>query len=589
MMKFINIKTALLVATTLVFAACSDDVNYEPGAYANGQGYYFSSEANTSIELSLNETSFDVEVCRSTVGSEATVAISVTVTDADDNDADASGKFTIPSSVTFSSNQSSTTLTIGYDPDEVEYDNYNFILSVEGSGETTPYGLATYEFTAAVAQPWTSLGIGYYTDDFMTTFYGVDNVPYEVEIQENGLTPGLFRLVYPYGEAYPYNEAYDDGTADWDLTKTYYLEINACDPDGVYITQQESGMDWGYGNVIMWSLANYYMVNGGYTLEEVKAAGYCGTYADGVITFPEETLLICMPGYADGFYYANYNGAFKVVMPGVVLADYSINVTYNGKYSDANGANYAIANVTFGEDVESARVALVEGKDVSSAIAAIENDAIEYTEITASGNVTFPCEESGTYSLVVVSYGNGSAQESASATFKYTVGTEVEETWTAQYEGYYTYSLIWGGDDPGLILYQSDTDPNHWKIEHWGYDVDFGFTFDQETGEIIVDDQETGYDHPNYGTVYVDDLVDYTGVTDYGESFYYDGTFYFAVVYYCSAGIFDYGYETFTLTGASQVKGMSKAKAKSSNPKFKGATLHADKFRLKDVTKSVFK
>ncbi len=587
MMKFINIKTALLVATTLVFAACSDDVNYEPGAYANGQGYYFPSDANSTIDLSLTETSFDVEVCRSTVGSEATVAIAVTVTDADADDADASAKFSIPSSVTFASNQSSATLTIGYDPDVIEYDNYNFTLSVEGSGETTPYGLASYEFTAAAAQPWTSLGMATYTDDFMTTFYGVSNDPYQVEIQENGLTPGLFRLVYPYGEAYPYNEAYDDGTADWDLTKTYYLEINACDPDGVYITQQESGMDWGYGNIIMWSMANYYMVRSGATLEEMKAEGYCGTYADGIITFPVGTLLICMPDYADGFYVANNNGAFKVVMPGVVLADYSVDVTYNGKYSDANDANYVIANVTLGDDVESARVALVEGKDVSSAVTAIESGEIEYTEVKASGNVTFPCEESGTYSLVVVSYGNGEAQESASATFTYSVGAP--ETWTARYVGNYTYTIFFEGDDPGLVLYQSDSDPNRWKIEHWGYDVDFCFTFDQETGEILVDDQEIGYEYGSYGMVYVDDLVDYTGGTDLAQSFYSDGTFYFAVIYYCSGGYFGYDYETFTLTGASEVKGMSKAKTKSSNPKFKGATIHANKLTLKDVTKSIFK
>ncbi|MCD8297608.1 MAG: hypothetical protein LUC88_08545, partial [Prevotella sp.] len=260
---------------------------------------------------------------------------------------------------------------------------------------------------------------------------------------------------------------------------------------------------------------------------------------------------------------------------------------YNGKYSDANDANYVIANVTLGDDVESARVALVEGKDVSSAVEAIESGEIEYTEVTASGNVTFPCEESGTYSLVVVSYGNGAAQESASATFTYSVGAP--ETWTARYVGNYTYTIFFGGDDPGLVLYQSDSDPTRWKIEHWGYDVDFCFTFDQDTGEIIVDDQETGYEYGSYGMVYIDDLVDYTGGTGYGQSFYSDGTFYFAVIYYCSAGYFGYDYETFTLTDAAQIKGMSKSKAKSSEPKFKGATLHADKLRLKDVTKSIFK
>jgi hypothetical protein len=99
------------------------------------------------------------------------------------------------------------------------------------------------------------------------------------------------------------------------------------------------------------------------------------------------------------------------------------------------------------------------------------------------------------------------------------------------------------------VLYQSDKDANRWKIEHWGYDVDFIFTFDQTTGEILVQDQETGYEYGSYGVVMVDDIVDYTGSQNYGYSYYENGAFHFNVVYYVSAGIFSYGEETFELTG----------------------------------------
>ncbi len=576
----------MVVATLLAFTACSDDDDYTPGTNPAGEGYYFPSTAGSSIELSVSETSFNIEVCRAKTEDAASAQITATVMF---DDEDASSLFTIPSSVSFGAGEGSATLTIGYDPDAIEYNTYTFTLSVEGTGETTPYGDATYTFTAAASQPWVSLGMGYYTDDFITTFWALDNIPEEVEIQENGITPGLFRLVYPYGKAYPYNEAYDDGTADWDLTQTYYLEINACDPDKVYITQQETGMDWGYGNIMVWSMADYYMQNGGYTLDEVAAAGYCGTYADGVITFPTQSLLICMPDYDDGWYYANYNGAFKVVMPGITVADYSASVAYTGKFTDANGTNEVIGNVTLGSDVESARVALVAGKDITSAVADIEDGAIDYTTVTASGTVTFPCEESGTYSLVVVTYGDGEVQETASVTFKYSVGGEEEETWTAAYVGDYEYYYFWEGTDPDLVLYNSDSDPNRWKIEHWGYDVDFCFTFDQSTGEIIVDDQETGYEYGNYGMVYVDDLTDYVGDTSYGYSYYDNGTFYFAVIYYCSAGYFGYGYETFTLT-SNAAKAISKAKAKAagakkSSPKARAQKVHANRFALNDVSK----
>ncbi|MCD8289363.1 MAG: hypothetical protein LUC26_05580 [Prevotella sp.] len=581
-MKYFNIKIAMAVATLLAFTACSDDDDYTAGTNPAGEGYYFPSTAGSSIELSITETSFDIEVCRAKTEDAASAQITATVLF---DDEDASSLFTIPSSVSFGAGEGTATLTIGYDPDAIEYNTYTFTLSVEGTGETTPYGDATYTFTAAASQPWISLGMATYTDDFMTTFWAVDNVSYEVEIQENGITPGLFRLVYPYGEAYPYNESYDDGTADWDLTQTHYLEINACDPDRVYITRQETGMDWGDSEYIVWSMADYYMQYG-YTADEVDALGYFGTYADGVITFPKQALIISMADSPDDLYYANINGAFKVVMPGVTVADYSASVAYTGKFTDANGTNEVIGSVTLGSDVESARVALVAGKDITSAVADIEDGAIDYTTVTASGTVTFPCEESGTYSLVVVTYGNGAAQETASATFNYSVGAE--ETWTAAYVGDYEYSYFWEGTDADLVLYNSDSDPNRWKIEHWGYDVDFCFTFDQTTGEIIVDDQETGYEYGSYGMVYVDDLVDYIGDTSYGYSYYSNGTFYFAVIYYCSAGYFGYGYETFTLT-SNAAKAISKAKAKAgakkSSPKVHATKVHANRFTLNDVSK----
>ncbi len=552
MKHFSTVKTAALAAALLALAACSDNDGGAPGAYGDGQGYFFPSTSAAEIVLPPAGTSFDIEVCRSVTGREATAEIEAAVTLSSTGE-DARGLFSVPGSVTFGRDESSARLTVGYDPGEIGYDEYGFTLSLAGTGQTTPYGYSEYAFTAAAAQPWTSLGTAVYTDDFITTFYGVGNDSYGVEIQENGLTPGLFRLVYPYGGAYPYNESYEDGTADWDLTRTYYLEINACDPGGVYITRQETGMDWGYGNITLWSKAGYYLERGK-TLEEVKDMGLCGTYADGVITFPAGALLICMPDYDPDFYDANLGGAFRVVMPGVTPADYSAAVVYSGKYTDASGAGQVIGRVTLGSDVTSARVALVSGKDIPRAVAAIEDGSAGYTEITASGTVKFPCGASGTYSLVAVTYGGGTARESAYATFNYCA--DAGETWTAAGAGDYEYTIFFGdGDNPqtdsGLVLYQSDSDPARWKIGHWGYDTDFVFTFDRTTGEIVVGDQETGYEYGGYGMVYVDDLTDYTGGADYGRSYYGDGVFHFALVYYCGGGVFDYGYETFSLTSAA--------------------------------------
>lgn len=179
-----------------------------------------------------------------------------------------------------------------------------------GDGESQEVAYTSFEFSAGTDK-WVSLGTGLYTEDFMTTFYKLDNVSYEVEIQENEENPGVYRLINPYGEAYPYNEP-----GDWDDSKKHYLVINAQDPEGVFIDQQKMGLDWGEGALIVSSLAANNMGKGA-TLEEVKAAGLCGSLADGVITFPVKSLL-CTFESKDGFYYGNINGAFKVVLPKTV-------------------------------------------------------------------------------------------------------------------------------------------------------------------------------------------------------------------------------------------------------------------------------
>ena len=93
-------------------------------------------------------------------------------------------------------------------------------------------------------------------------------------------------------------------------------------------------------------------------------------------------------------------------------------------------------------------------------------------------------------------------------------------------------------------------------------------------GSIQVDDQEIGYTHPNYGTVYVGDITTYTGSTKYGVSSYdkETGVLSFNTVYYCAAGrLTDPGIETFELKGkaasaakralaAAQAKAALKAK-----------------------------
>lgn len=387
---------ALLAITGAAMTSCSDDNNYTAGLPSDGA--YFG-ESASKVEFSLEENSFPVIVSRTSAQADATVSITAV---------DESGLFTVPTSVTFNGNELSATLNISYDPATIEQDvNYPITLSVSPA---TEYGISNYSFTAVSPSPWTSLGKCTYTDDFITTFYNVPNETYEVEIQQNDITPGLYRLVNPYGKLYPYNEP-----GDYDDSKDYYMIIDATNPDRVVLNRFLSGMDWGEGEFMMWSFAGYYL-NNGKTPEEVDEAGYYGTLENGVITWPKGTLMAGIPGDKGySLYAANNNGAARIVMPGVVLSDYSAQVDYAGRKVDVDENNLLTADVTLGEDVATARVAAVLGQDINAIAEGIIDGTVESVELTASGTVELPIDKAdGIYTILVVTYdGAGDVQEFA--------------------------------------------------------------------------------------------------------------------------------------------------------------------------------
>ncbi len=116
-----------------------------------------------------------------------------------------------------------------------------------------------------------------------------------------------------------------------------------------------------------------------------------------------------------------------------------------------------------------------------------------------------------------------------------------------------------------LTIYQNSDNQSRFKIEKWGGGKDLLFTWDQTTNEVLLDeDQYTGTDSSSYGEIYIMDLSEYGDedgpyFPEIGEAgcpygFYEDGVFYFAIIYYCDAGYFGFGYETFTLSTASAHK-----------------------------------
>ena len=316
-MKKINLILGALVCM-FAFSACTEEVEYTPAQPEAAKGVYFP-EPSATIQLVAGQTSIDVNVCRVN----KTVAQDVAIKVVSNNDE--AGVLTVPEQVSFNAGDSVTTLTIACDMlKKSPSSTLNLQIEIEGA---STYEKSSMALTVKLPA-WKSLGLAQYTDDFIASlFTDVEPVTYNVEIQENVETPGLYRLVNPYGAAFPYNQE-----GDWNTSSDFYLEINAIDPQGVYIETQALGFDWGYGEFLASSQTAQLLAN--YDLETIKAAGgYCGTLVDGVITFPAKALLVSAESL-DGWYYANSNSAFKVVLPSASKSSKSVKAITNRVKAD---------------------------------------------------------------------------------------------------------------------------------------------------------------------------------------------------------------------------------------------------------------
>lgn len=189
------------------------------------------------------------------------------------------------------------------------------VVAISQDAEGNYYGnYASRTANFMYSKDWKSVGKAHYTEDLLAgLFSDVDTCSYEVEVEQHITEPGRFRMKNPY-EIFAKDKDLGTVTNESDC----YVEINATDPDGVYIPHGQSmNLTLGdYGDLLVSSIASYAYIDEGKTVAEKKAEGYCGTFKDGVITFPSKeydedellesdeeddpfhgVLLVCIPGY----------------------------------------------------------------------------------------------------------------------------------------------------------------------------------------------------------------------------------------------------------------------------------------------------
>ena len=517
----------LLSLVAFAISSCTSDYDYT-GAPKVANEVYFSNAQQSKIELSKSNSSFVITLHRVKTEGEQTVLLKYT--------ADEGSIFNVPSQVTFADGKAEAPITITYNPENLQYGTYNGgTISVASEDCDTTYGIGSFTFKAGATE-WMDItsnkSMGAFRDDAISSLLGIDPPTFDVKIQKSVVEEGKYRILNPYkawaDEYAEKNEATYDG-AD------HYWIINATDPDYVYVEPCETGVDLGIGAVTATSfVANY--LSQGVTLDKIKAAKpeLFGKLEKGVITMPAKSLLLIM---GDKMYYGGINGLFSVALPGNVIADYRVEAAYKGRFTDANDNDFAQVTMTLSNDVAKVKYALVPASsDLNATVSGIIDGSVASEEVSASGDVQVPFDETGKYVLVMVMYNaNDEAVGSDVLNLSLKSSKDAAEVWNDVAAGTVTigvksYGSILFQKDPGVlmgepvvtegVLSQSGSDPTKFRITPFADDkTPLEFTV-AEDGSITVETQETGLALQDGTAILVTDIVTYLGAdSDTGKLF----------------------------------------------------------------------
>lgn len=538
----------LFSALALVLGSCTDEYEYI-GATIEGEQVYFSNALSSTVNLDPNASEVKIPVNRIQRTGELTVNLNVTTSE--------NCAVSVPSSVTFADGDSVAYLTVTYNPQTIQMGHFDDVtVSIADADYTTPYGNSSYAFSIGLSE-WKSLGSGLYHDVIYANFYGADALTYNVEIQENILKPGIYRIVSPYGPGTTfYNSYVATGMMGWAGKENTSIVIDATDPNYAYVTGDfypgtDDGMaSQGYGVMHLFSVVDDQLRKGS-TLDGLKASNpeLFGTFKDGMITMPSTCLYVNFDDTLTPMGYISTAG-WSMALPGSEFTDYSSSFTYNGRFTDVAGNNYAEGKITLGEDVANAKyIVAMEGDDIQAIIDGIADGSVEATGITENSDVRVPITESGKYVMVIVTFdAEGKQRGSSSTSFTFNIGGSGSANWQSVTSGTYDQNYYpnfitdenqnmvgnpFGSAKYSTTLYVDGNDQSHYKLEPWLTESgSLEFTID-DTGIISFDDIDTGVDsQTQYGNVFVTNAN--TIFPDKGPFSCYtqDGLFAFGMMYY---------------------------------------------------------
>ncbi|MCH5168521.1 MAG: hypothetical protein J1F27_02680, partial [Prevotellaceae bacterium] len=436
----------------------------------------------------FDESTFSIQLYRIDTKGELTVPLKV---ECDEN------IFTVPASATFADGESEVTITITYNSDPLEYDEYHDIsVTINDDKLTTPYAYSTYTFSAGVPAPWTDWT--YTKSQWVKDGNDPDEWPlsetestctytYKLGVDLTGNDPDL-----PI--SYRMNKM-DKTKAQFKIEHWYYnvdlvLDYNP-QTRAIRIYEQITGLSNGEEDIIVCDFS--ILVGADLT------ASYPSTYDPETGRF---ILNICYTipswvgssrGYGFGEEYIQVDGFF--------IPDYTTEMTYKGVMTDPTEATYASVDVVLGENVEGAKLVVYTRDADPSAIAdaLVSGDLAGIDAVAGRNDVPFSLDELGANELqvVLVSIADEEAVAYASANFEYYGGGS--NPWKVLGTGYFTDDIVtpyYFFEDPESIgdpitypveIRQHEDYPGLYRIMNpWGKDV-YRYAEFCEPGELAPD------------------------------------------------------------------------------------------------------
>ena len=521
----------------LAMVSCKDNTPaYEWAEKPTNAQVYFNQNQSTSYTLSATGTSFVVTLNR--VKTEEALQVPLTVTGENIEN------LNIPTSVSFASGQDKANITVGYDVNTFGFDKKATITFKVGQADlTTEYGVAELTVTAIIPSPWTKLGKCTIIEDywFESTF--------TADLYQNDLDANSFKIVSPFGKG-------DEVTLTLLHPGDTYRGVNITLEDLVGYTDFDCEFYDGYSDEV-------FAIHPGRITRTADEDHYKYNYVESYQANGLPAVVSLSPWYymfnVGGWDKTQVGDMLRIIFPGVVLKDYSVDLDYTGIFNSVVGVTKAGVNVTLGADVAKAKLVVVPGISDADVDAALNGESA--LEISASGEyfVEMGVEPAdGVYTLAVASYEGDEIQEVTTTYFRYHAD---KESWKEIGTASYWYTLYFGTadepyEDAGLALNQDQENLASYRVDGCFYGTNFYFK--QQDGEVVAEDfQDTGDEYGDYGPIYVSDAYSYFTPEDKEYAELQPGTYdektktvTASLVYFVDAGYIDFGTENIVFDDA---------------------------------------